>query len=187
MTKVPNKALRILLYTNAAVLITGAMLGPIYAIFVEEIGGDLMDASIAGSVFALVAGITTVVSGKYSDKVKENELIVVLGYFIVSIGFLLYYWVSSVIFLFIAQAVIGLGEAIYSPVFDALYSKHIGGHKFGSQWGIWEAMNYFIMAIGSISGGFLVVLFGFKMMFVLMSGICLMSALYIYRLKRDVL
>ena len=47
-----NKALRILLITNGLVLLTGAMLGPIYALFVENISGDLLDASLTGDFFA---------------------------------------------------------------------------------------------------------------------------------------
>jgi len=54
-----NKALRILLVTNALILLAAAMLGPIYALFVKEIGGDLMDASIAGFIFAISAGLVT--------------------------------------------------------------------------------------------------------------------------------
>lgn len=182
-----NKALKILLATNAMVLIAAAMLGPIYALFVEKVGGDLMDASIAGAVFAFVAGLTTLVSGKYSDKIKENELIIVLGYVIMGMGFLLYFWVDSVIFLFIVQAIIGLGEAIYSPAFDAVYSKHLDEHKSGTQWGAWESINYFTTAVGAIIGGGLVTLFGFQMIFVIMAMLCFSSALYIYHLKRSVL
>ena len=80
-----NKALRILLWTNALILMAGAMFGPIYAIFVEKIGGDLMDASIAWSIFALAAGITTFISGHFSDKMKESELLVVAGYAIMGV------------------------------------------------------------------------------------------------------
>ena len=182
-----NRVLRILLSTNAMILMAAAMLGPIYALFVEKIGGDLMDASIAGGIFALVAGLTTLISGKYSDKIKENELIIVLGYSIMGAGFLLYFWVNSVVFLFIVQAVIGLGEAIYSPAFDAVYSRHLDGHKSGTQWGAWESMNYFTAAIGAVIGGGLVTLFGFQILFVIMAVLCFSSALYIYHLKRSVL
>jgi len=169
------------------ILMAAAMLGPIYALFVEGLGGDLMDASIAGGVFAFVAGLTTLISGKYSDKIKENELIIVLGYAIMGFGFLLYFWVSSIVLLFVVQAIIGLGEAIYSPAFDAVYSKHLDGHKSGTQWGAWESMNYFTTALGSVVGGGLVTVFGFQTLFIIMAILCFGSASYIYCLKRSVL
>lgn len=182
-----NRALRVLLSTNAIILIASAMLGPIYAIFVEEVGGDLMDASLAGGIFALTAGITTLLSGKYSDRIKENELIVILGYAIMGVGFVLYIWVDSIIYLFIVQVIAGLGEAIYSPAFDAIYSKHLDGHKSGTQWGAWESMNYFTAASGAVIGGGIVTLFGFPVLFIIMALLCFGSALYIYHLKRNVL
>lgn len=169
------------------VLMAGAMLGPIYALFVEKVGGDLMDASIAGGLFALTAGLTTLGSGKYSDKIKEPKLIIVLGYAIMGAGFLLYTLVNSMMALFIVQVIIGLGEAIYAPAFDAVYSKHLDGHKSGTQWGAWESMNYFTTAIGAIIGGGIVTLFSFRVLFVIMAMLCFGSALYVHYLKRGVL
>jgi predicted MFS family arabinose efflux permease len=182
-----NLPLRLLLITNSLILLSAAMLGPIYALFVEDIGGDLMDASIAGSIFALVAGLTTLISGRYSDKVKENELIVALGYCIIGTGFFLYTIADSVYFIFCIQALVGLGEAIYSPAFDALYSKHLDGHKSGAQWGIWESMNYFSIATGATLGGTIVTLFGFDTLFILMASLSFGSGLYIVRLNRNIL
>lgn len=182
-----NKPLRVLLFTNALILLAGAMLGPIYALFVERIGGNLLDASFAGALFAGAAGITTFVSGKYSDKIKENELIIVLGYAIIGIGFMLYTSVNSIIFLFVVQVIIGLGEAVYSPAFDAVYSKHLSKHRLGKQWGTWESMNYFTTAIGALIGGIVVTKFGFNTLFVLMAMLCFGSAVYIYILPRRVL
>ena len=69
-----NKALRILLMTDGLVLLATAMLGPIYALFVEKVGGSLLDASFAGGTFAVAAGITVLISGKITDKVKQKEL-----------------------------------------------------------------------------------------------------------------
>lgn len=182
-----NRAIRILLFTNSLILFAVAMLGPIYALFVEKIGGDLLDASYAFAAFALAAGLTTLISGKYADKVKENELIVVLGYIIMMFGFLGYLLVHSIWSLFIVQIVIGLGEAIYSPAFDAVYSKHLDGHKSGQEWGAWEAINYFTAAVGAFIGGLVVTFFGFNTLFILMAGLCLFSASYIFFLPRKIL
>lgn len=182
-----NKALKILLVTNSLVLLAGGMIGPIYAIFVEDIGGDLLDASLAGSVFALAAGITTLLSGRYSDMNKHKEKIVVLGYIIMGVGFMLFTLVTSVWMLLIVQVIIGFGEAIYIPAFDAVYSEHLDHHKEGRQWGAWESMYYFVTAIGAAIGGYIVVYLGFHVMFILMALLCLSSALYIYRLPKKIL
>ena len=185
--KIFNRAIKILLVTNALILVAAAMLGPIYALFVEEIGGDLLDAGFTFGTFAVVAGITSLITGKYADKVKDNELIVALGYGITGIGFFGYTLVNSMETLLVAQVIIGLGGAIASPAFDSVYSKHIDGHTSGSAWGAWEAINYFTLALGAVSGGFLATLFGFGALFVVMGLLCFASAIYIVRLPRNVL
>lgn len=182
-----NRGLRILLLTNSFILLAGAMLGPIQAIFVDKVGGDLMDAGIAGGIFSLVAGITVLLSGRFADKIKEPELVVVIGYIIMGFGFLSYLLVNSTISLFIVQAIIGFGDAIYNPPFDALYSRHLDPGKSGSQWGTWEAMSYFTVSIGAVIGGIIAKNFGFTPLFVIMAFLCLTSAVYIYFLPRKVL
>ena len=115
-----NHPLKILLFTNGLILFSGAMLGPIYALFVDEIGGDLLDASLAGATFSLTAAIVVFIFGKLSDSVRENELLVVLGYALMGTGFCLYTVVDSMGTLLFVQVIIGIGEAMYSPSFDAL-------------------------------------------------------------------
>jgi predicted MFS family arabinose efflux permease len=187
MKRLFNKQIRILLVTNGLILTAAAMLGPIYALFVEKIGGDLLEASYAFGAYALAAGITTLISGKYADKLKDNELIVVLGYGIIGVAFFGYILVNSVWSLLGIQIMIGLGEAIYSPAFDAIYSKYTDSDKSGKQWGAWESINYFTTTFGAIAGGFLVTFFGFNTMFVVMGLLSFASAIYIFRLPRIVL
>lgn len=182
-----SRGLRILLITNSLILLAGAMLGPIQAIFVGMVGGDLMEAGIASGIFSFVAGITVLLSGRFTDKLKEPELVVVVGYMIMAAGFLSYLFVNSVFLLFLAQVIIGFGDAIYNPAFDALYSKHLDSSKAGSQWGIWEATNYFTAAIGAVIGGIIAKNFGFTPVFISMAVLCILSATYIYFLPRKVL
>lgn len=173
--------------TNAMVLIAGAMIGPIYALFVEGIGGSLLDASLTGGVFAIAAGITTLIAGRYADKIKEDELIVVLGYSLMGVGFLLYMLVDSIWSLLAVQVLIGFAEAVYAPAFDVLYSQHVSKRKVGREWGAWEAMSYFTSAIGAVIGGLIVVNFGFNTIFVIMGILSFSSAVYIYLLPRRIL
>lgn len=182
-----NKGLVVLLSTNSLILLAGAMLAPIYALFVEEIGGDLLDASYAAAAFALAAGITTMISGKFSDKIRETEYIMIAGYAIMALGFYLLSIVDTIALLLISQVIIGLGESVYSPSFDALYSRHLDKGKAGSEWGLWESMNYFTAATGAIIGGVIAFNFGFDILFLLMSGLCVMSVIYLVCIPRKIL
>ncbi len=182
-----NPALKILLFTNALILMCNFMLGPIYALFVVEIGGDLMDAGLTASVYGLAAALTSLVSGIYADKIKENEYIIILGYLIMGIAFILFFFVDNIWFLFVVQALIGIGEAVYLPAFDAIYSKHLSKGNTGKEWSYWEVMKYFIYIIGAALGAYLVTLFGFGAVFILMAGLCFFSAIFIFFQPRKAL
>lgn len=182
-----NHPLKILLFTNGLILFSAAMLGPIYALFVDEIGGDLLDASLAGATFSLTAAIVVFIFGKLSDSVRENELLVVLGYALMGTGFCLYTVVDSMSMLLFVQVVIGIGEAMYSPSFDALYSKHLNEGQSGTQWGTWESLNYSAAASGAFIGGTVATAFGFHALFLAMAALAFFSATFILALKRSTL
>ena len=182
-----NHALRVLLTTNGLVLLAPVMLGPIYAIYVERIGGDLLDAGFTAAIFSLSAGLTCLASGYLSDEYKNPRLIVILGSLIMSLGFLGYLWVDSIWQLFLVQAIVGLGEAIYYPPYDALYSSHLNGFKKATGWAAWESMSYFITAFGAFIGALIVNRFGFDLLFILMSILCTSSAIILTRLQKSAL
>lgn len=181
-----NKSLKILLFTNGLILVAGAMLAPIYALFVEEIGGNLLDASIIGGLFALAAGLTTLFVGRFVDTQKREELIVVLGYSMMGVGFLLYSVANSVLFLSLVSILIGFSEAIYAPAFDVLYTQHLDPKKAGKQWGAWESMNYFSIAFGAFIGGLIASSFGFKPLFIAMAILAFSSVIYILLVPKRV-
>jgi len=156
------------------------MLGPIYALFVKDLGGSLLDASFAAGIFAFAAGITTLISGKYADKIKRQRAMIVNAYTIMALGFFAYIFVNSIYTLFLVEIVIGFGEAFYAPAFDSLFTKHTTKTKVGREWGAWESVNYFSAAFGAIAGGFIVANMGFSSLFIIMGTISLLSAIYLY-------
>jgi predicted MFS family arabinose efflux permease len=50
-----------------------------------------MDAGLTASVYGLAAALTSLVSGIYADKIKENEYIMILGYSIMGLAFILFF------------------------------------------------------------------------------------------------
>lgn len=162
-----HKVIRILITTSIFYNIVGGLFGPIYAIFVEKIGGDILTASGAWAVYSIVMGILLLSFGKIEDKVNKRKT-VVIGYFFSSIGTTGYLFVSQPWHLFVVQIVLGLG-VITNPAWDALFSVSVSKGKESSEWGLWEGSTRIYAGMAAIIGGFIASTFGFRMLFMLMS------------------
>lgn len=182
-----NKALRLMLVNNGIILFVAGLLTPLYAIYVEEIGGKLIDASIAASVLPFAAAITVAISGYVADKTDEDVMIMVVGCIFITLGFFLYLFTHSMTLVIINQALIGIGEAIYAPAFDSVYSMHLNKKKAGRQWGAWEAMRYITLSASALVGGFVVVRFGFRTLFFVMTLASLLNMIYLFLYGREII
>lgn len=182
-----HPALKILLGTNALVIVAGEMFGPIYAFFVEKVGGDILAAGITAAAFPIVAGLMTIILGRLEDALKEQELMISWGYFVMAAGFLSFIFVGSPAGLFLAQAVIGPGYAIYAPAWDALYSKYVDHKRGAFLWGTQEGLQQIFAAVGAISGGVIATYWGFNPLFMIMAALAFLSGLYVLLLPRSVL
>ena len=163
-----NRILKTLLEADGFFILAAGLLGPIYAIFVERIGGNILDAGGAYAAFALASGTLLFLISRWEDHIKHKEKIVVLGYGLGSVGILGYLFISSPIHLFVVQAILGVAEAIIYPAYDALYSVCLDRGKFASEWGLYESMRAIITAIAALSGAFVAELFGFNSLFMIM-------------------
>ena len=163
-----KRGLKILLAADGFVLFAFGLIAPIYAIFVEEVGGDILDAAIAYSIYLFVLGIFIYFISKWENHQKHKEKLLAFSYFLFCVGAIGYLLVSNKIHLFIVQAVIGIAEAFNSPVYDGLYSKFLDKGKFVSEWGMYATIRSFVTAIASLAGGAIALLFGFKTLFVIM-------------------
>jgi MFS family permease len=183
-----QRELKILLSTSGLSILAAGLFGPIYAVFVEQIGGDLLTAGTAYSAFAIAAGVLIFFISRWEDNVKHKEKLVVIAYFLACLGFVGYLLIKNPFDLFLVQIVFGVSTAIGAPAYDGLYSKHLDKGKFISQWGIWESMNYIVMGIAAAVGGFIANLYGFKVLFWAMLGLSLLalavSLLLLVRKKR---
>ncbi|MFC1697912.1 MFS transporter [Nanoarchaeota archaeon] len=179
-------ALKILLIASSLAMLAGGLFGPIYAVFVEQIGGDLLTAGGAYAAFSIAAGLLIFLISRWEDHVKHKEILVIIGYALGCIGFIGYLLVQEPWHLFIVQIIFGLGEAIGVPAFDGLYSKNLDHGKFVSEWGLWETMAYIIGGISALIGGYIANIYGFKSLFIIMliiSIIGLIASLSLLKMK----
>jgi MFS family permease len=184
---VKNPALRVLLISDALVLIAAAMITPIYAVFVSNVGGDILDAGLTAAGLAFGSAFAALVAGKYADGLREKKSMLVLSHAVVGVGFLLFTTVHNVWYLAGIQVIIGLVRALADPAFDALYSTHLDRNQEAAEWGTWEAMAYSAGGVGAILGGVIVHYASFRALFVAMAVLCFVSAAYVMRVPRRVL
>jgi MFS family permease len=182
-----NPALRALLIGDGIILTAAAMLTPIYALYVNHIGGNIFDVGFTAAALAFGAGIAAIVGGRFTDSIKNKKALVAMGYLIIGGGFLSLTLVHSVIGLACVQLVIGLTRPVYETAFDALYSIHLDKKREAQEWGAWEGISYFAAGVGALLGSALVAYFSFTTLFILMSAMSFMSALYIVRLPKNLL
>lgn len=169
-----SKVARLLLLTDALYMLAGALLGPIYALFVKDIGGDLLEASSTFAIFMLTAGVVTFFLARWEDKEKHKKKFVIVGYGLGAVGYFGYTFVNSTTSLFLVQAILGLSVALKDPAYDALFSE-VSKRHLALAWGEWESMDYFVFGVGALLGGFVAARFGFLLLLWCMFGASLLS------------
>tara|TARA_Y100000034_G_C6738489_1_gene327569 strand:+ start:77 stop:625 length:549 start_codon:yes stop_codon:yes gene_type:complete len=167
--------LKILLWSSFFINLAAGLFGPLYAVFVEKIGGDLLTAGSAYAAFAIASGVIIFFLSKYEDKVKHQEKLLILSRFLSVIGFAGYLLIRNPLDLFIVQIIFGIAVAIGNPTFDSMYSKNLTKGKFASQWGAWEAMYSITVGVAAIIGGFIAQNYGFQILFWIMLIISIIS------------
>lgn len=180
-----NLRLKLLLYASVFGNFSSALLGPIYALFVQSINGSVIIASTSFAIYTLVFALVTTFMGKLEDSKFNKEKMVFLGYLILTIGNLLFIFVQKSLDLYLLQALMGIGVAIVTPAWEALYSLALDKGKESSEWGYWNTAIGIAAALSSIAGGIIVSYYGFKILFILMALFHLISTVIAISLLKN--
>lgn len=162
-----NKKTRALLFADIAWFFGEGMLGPLFAVLAQKIGGDIFDITWAWATYLIVAGVLIIVIGKLSDKISKNKL-VFCGYVLNAIFTFCYLFVNNPRSLLLIQIGLGIAAAMATPTWNALYSKYENKNKDGFLWGLADGGSQIFTGLAIIIGGLIVVNFSFNMLFIIM-------------------
>ena len=180
-----RNGLKILIVADAFANLALGMLGPIYAIFVGKIGGDILDVGWAYFTFTFTSGVILYLISRWENRILHKEKLVVVGYLINALGCLLYYFTETQTMLLFVQAVLGIGIAVISPAFDSMYSHFVRTDEEASDWGAWEAMGYMVAAVAAVLGSMVANNYGFGVLFLVMFAASLVGAIVSFLLFRN--
>jgi len=158
------------------------MLGPLFAVFTQKVGGSVLDISWAWATYLIIAGLLHVVVGRLADTPIGKERLMVAGYAMNALFTFGYLLVDAPWKLFAVQAGLGIGSALATSTWYALYSERADG---STEWGLTVGYREIILGGALITGGFIVSAFSFATLFVVMGSIQLIATAYQARILWD--
>jgi MFS family permease len=164
-----NLKLKFILFTNSIQVFAATLLIPVFALFIEDIGGG---PELAGILFGISFGITAlgnILMIHVSDTRLRNVRLFKLGLLIKLGAWILLSYHQSVSVLICAQILLGAATAIGSPSFNAFVSEHLDRRRHISEWAKWDLMQNSVTAASSMLSGFIVANHGFNTLFMIMA------------------
>jgi MFS family permease len=179
------KKLNVLLHSNNLWNFGDGLFGPLFAVFAQKIGGNILDLTWAWAVYLAASGVFTILMGKFSDKYSKEKLMI-LGYGLTAVMSFSYILASKPWHLMLIQIGLGLALAISNPTWFALYSKHASKtENDGFMWGLSDGTSRLCIAVAIILGGYLVEQFSFTILFVLMGTVQLASTVMLLKILEE--
>lgn len=160
-----NQALKTLFIFNGIFVFAASLLGPLYAVFIKTIDTDIFSVSLSWSVFLISTTIFMLFVRKYGDRIKETEYLLIAGYFLRALVWFLFPHISTLVVLIILQILLGLGEALGTPAYDALFADHLDQNRHVEEYTDWKLISNFCGAVAVLLGGLVVKYFGFSILF----------------------
>jgi len=166
-------------YLLAASLVSNfgaSLFGPLYAVYVEEIGGSLLDIGNTVALYTIMNGILIILFGKLSDNYNKG-MFATLGLFIGALCNLGYIFISTPLQLYVLQIGFALSNGILFAPFAALFAKHIDENKSGFLWALEGGGSRILAGIGIMLGVYITHLWGFQTVFIIMFTIQIIATL----------
>lgn len=167
---------KILLWSSNLWYFSAGLLGPLFAIFTEQIGGDILDISSAWAIYLIISGFLTILVGKFADKIGP-ALLLFAGYTLNTVFTFGYLFIETPAQLFILQACFGIANALANPTWSALYDTYSDDTKNGYLWGLSYGYADVFTGIAAILGGIIITYASFQALFIAMGTIQIFATL----------
>ncbi len=180
--------IKVLTLSYVFVLAGWGLVTPLIAVFITENvkGASLETVGLAMSLYALTRSFVQIPIARILDikKGEKDEFItLVVGMLIVGITAISYIFVDIQIELYIVQVLYGIGDALIYPAWGSLFTAHIDKDEIATENSIYQTSADITTALSASLGAFLVVAFGYKLVFIIVAittwmGVLLLPLMY---------
>jgi len=177
-----TKTTKILLIASSLWYFGEGLLGPLFAIFAEKIGGDLLDITWAWAFYLITTGVCYFIVGKIFNKSNYKNHVMIFGYVLNTILTFGYMFVHNSKQLFILQVGLGIAEALSAPIWDTLFATNMQDTDNTFHWSLASGHTHLVSGLAIAIGGLIANYISFNALFFTMGVIQLMATIVQSRL-----
>jgi MFS family permease len=183
-----NPTIRFLILSDTVLVGAAGLLGPIFALFVEDfiVGGNAAVAGIAAGVYLFSRSILQIPIAHFLDKIRgeRDDFWLMFAFsMLFAIVPLLYLVIDTPLQLYIVQFVLGFFTAFTYPAFMAIFTRHIDKGKEGTEWGVYFTLTDIVSAALAVVGGYVATTAGFPILIVAVVLMSLLGALLLLPIR----
>ncbi len=179
-----NKKIKTLLIGGNIWYFGEGMFGPLFAVFADKVGGNILDITWAWATYLIVSGVLVIFVGALADKVSKEKLMLA-GYGLNAAFTFCYVLVQSPFHLFLVQGGLGVAAALAVPTWNALYDmSQKDKTKKAYTWGLATGQFQIITGVAIVIGGLIVSNFSFTALFLTMGIIQVIAMIYQLRILK---
>jgi predicted MFS family arabinose efflux permease len=178
-----TRPVRLLLIASSLWYFSEGLLGPLFAIFSEQIGGDVLDITTAWATYLIASGIAYPVVGRLLNRSRWKFRMIAVGYALNTVFTFSYLLVNDTTDLLLVQVGLGVAEAISTPSWDAFFASKLADREDTFAWGIASGHTQFISGVAIAIGGLIANFISFQALFVTMGLISLVATVVQVRLS----
>jgi MFS family permease len=153
---------------------------PMYAPFVEQIGGSMIDVGVGFAVFNITVGIFIIIFGSLKFFERNVSLMLIFGCLLLGIADFLLLMVHTQMQFLAVQVFFGIGLGVFNPAWDSMYSEDTSISQI-KKWSLWTGGATFVIGIASLVSGVIVKYVGFNGLFLTMGAIDMIAVGYAIR------
>ncbi|MFH1460955.1 MAG: MFS transporter [Patescibacteria group bacterium] len=186
-----NQVIKILIFSDVALVSGFGFIVPIFAIFLTERikGGNVEVAGYAAAIYWIVMSLSVIPFGRYLDKnhgEKDDLWFIVIGNLLAALAVVGYIFSSLPWHIYLLEVFYSLGMSMNISAYGAIFTRHIDKGKEASNWSTRAAFVGMGAGVAGALGGIIANRFGFNVLFVGVIIFVLASALLPFLIYREI-
>lgn len=174
-----KNVLTVLRVSNYLHLFAFSVLSPLFVLFALQITTEVFLAFSSWGTYLITAGLATFMFKKYEEKIrlKSYPFILTGSYFGLSLGTVLFIFVTNALELYFIQILLGVLSGIVFSIWKELHDFYESKAKKSEQsWLLFDGGERILIGIAALIGGAILTLGNFQLVFILIFGVHFLAA-----------